>query len=64
MKLGFNWPSGFRVEKMSEHVNGGYVNGKLFCHSMESNSQENLLIWPKFELIQDFMPVLLTCKSD
>ena len=31
---------------------------------MASNSHMNCLIWPKIKLVQDFMAVLITCKSD
>ena len=39
-----------------------YLYGKNFCRSRASNSAENNLTWPKFELDRDFMPVLDTCK--
>ena len=35
-----------------------------FCHSVASNSKVNSPIWPKIELIRDFMPVLVSCKFD
>ena len=31
---------------------------------MASNSHVNSPIWPKIELFQDFMDVLIICKSD
>ena len=37
------------------------VYGKIFRHSRASNSDVNSPIWQKFELIWDFMAVLVTC---
>ena len=31
---------------------------------MAKNSKVNNAIWPKFEFIRAFMPVLVTCKFD
>ena len=39
-------------------------NMGFFCHSRASNSEEDTLIWPEFELIQDFMAVLVSGKND
>ena len=36
--------------------------GKFFRHSKADNSVVNGPIWPKFELVWDFMHVLVTCK--
>ena len=36
----------------------------LFRHSWASNSEVNILTWPEFEFIHDFMAVLFTCKFD
>ena len=36
--------------------------GKIFRHSRAANSVVSGPIWPKFELVQDFMHVLVTCK--
>ena len=33
-------------------------------HSRASNSEKNILIWPEFEHIRDFMAVLVTCKFE
>ena len=38
--------------------------GANFRHSRTSNPEVNSLIWPKFELIREFMAVLATCKFD
>ena len=38
--------------------------GANFRHSSTSNIEGNILIWPKFELIREFMAVLATCKFD
>ena len=38
--------------------------GANFRHSRASNTEVNSLIWPKFELIREFMAVLATCKID
>ena len=35
-----------------------------FFYSRASNSEVDSPIWPEFELIQDFMTVLVTCKID
>ena len=36
--------------------------GKIFRRSRTANSEVSGLIWPKFELLHDFMHVLVTCK--
>ena len=41
-----------------------YKYGKFLRCSRAPNSEESGPIWRKFELVQDFMSVLLTCKSD
>ena len=38
--------------------------GKFFRRSRSPNSKGSGPIWPKFEHIQDFMPVFVTCKFD
>ena len=38
--------------------------GANFRHSKASNTKVNILIWPKFELIREFMADLATCKFD
>ena len=40
------------------------VYGKNFCRSRASNSKVNGLIWPKIELVWDFMDVLVICKYE
>ena len=35
-----------------------------FRHSRASNSEVNSPIWPEFELIRDFMAVLISCKFE
>ena len=35
-----------------------------FFYSRASKSEVDSRIWPEFELIQDFMAVLVTCKID
>ena len=37
---------------------------KIFCRSSASNVKGNSLIWPKIIHVQDFMPVLVTCKFE
>ena len=39
-----------------------YVYGNFFRRSRAANSVVGGQIWPKFELIQDIMSVLITCK--
>ena len=41
-----------------------YKSGKFFRRLRATNSVRSDLIWPKFELVQDFMPVLVTCKFE
>ena len=41
-----------------------YVNGIFFRRSRAANSVVGGQIWPKLELIQDIMPVLITCKFE
>ena len=41
-----------------------YVYGNCFRCSRAANSVVSGPIWPKFELVQDFMYVLLTCKYE
>ena len=36
----------------------------FFHRSRACNSKMTGQIWPKFELVWDFMPVLISCKSD
>ena len=36
--------------------------GVFFRRSRAANSVDSCPIWPKFELVQDFMHVLVTCK--
>ena len=38
--------------------------GANFWHSRAINTEDNSLIWPKFELIREFMAVQATCKFD
>ena len=40
------------------------INIGFFWHSRASNSNINILIWPKFKLNPDFMPALIICKFD
>ena len=35
----------------------------FFGHSRASNSEMNILIWPEFELIRDFMAVLFVWRG-
>ena len=39
-----------------------YKSGKFFWRSRAANSVVSGPIWPKFELVRDFMHVLVTCK--
>ena len=39
-----------------------YKYGKFFRLSRAANSVVSGPIWPKFELVRDFMHVLVTCK--
>ena len=39
------------------------VAPKKIC-SRAGNSEVNRQMWPEFELIRDFMPVLVICKFD
>ena len=41
-----------------------YVYGNFFRRSRAANSVVGGLNWPKFELIQDSMHVLITCKFE
>ena len=41
-----------------------YVYGNFFRRSRASNYVVSGPIWPKFELVQDFIYVLLTCKYE
>ena len=36
----------------------------MFRRPRAPNSEESGPIWPKFELVRDFMPVLVKCKFD
>ena len=38
--------------------------GANFRHSRATNTKVNILIWPKFELIREFMADLATSKFD
>ena len=39
-----------------------FSHGKFFRRSRAANSVVSDPIWPKFELVLDFMHVLVTCK--
>ena len=41
-----------------------YKSGKFFRRSRAPNSVGSGPNWPKFELVRDFMPVLVTCKFE
>ena len=49
-------------KKNLRHYRSNKVKYRLFRHS--NNSNVNGPIWPEFELIRDFMAVLVTCKFD
>ena len=36
----------------------------IFWHSRAGNSEVNGCMWPEFQLVQDFMAVLIICKFD
>ena len=38
--------------------------GANLLHSKASKTKDNILIWPKFELIREVMVVLANCKFD
>ena len=59
MKFGFNWPGGFGGEDVGKCKRTIHIWENFFCAQ-----GLNHLIWPKFEFIQDFMPILVTCKFD
>ena len=40
------------------------VYGKIFRRSRANKSKVNSPIWPKIELVRDFIDVLVTCKFD
>ena len=40
------------------------MSNMFFYHSRTSNSKESCTIWLKFELVRDFMLVLVISKSD
>ena len=46
----------------------GYIPDKVkygvFRHPRASNSEVNIPIWPEFELVRDFMTVLVTCTFE
>ena len=41
-----------------------YKSGKFFRCSRSANSVVSGPIWPKFELVREFMHVLVTCKYE
>ena len=49
---------------IGKHFHHHKCMGANFQHSRASNTEVNSLIWPKFELIREFMAVLATCKFD
>ena len=57
-----------KTKKTPEKTSSRKGNGRstvlwgLFRRSMAANPQVSGPIWPKFELIQDIMRVLITCK--
>ena len=48
------------METSLSHYNSLF--GILFKHSRAINSAISVRIWPKLELVQDFMHVFVTCK--
>ena len=57
------WFSNYRAETVIYNVQRG-ITPKLYkiIHSRATNSAISVRIWPKLELIQDFMHVLVICK--
>ena len=49
---------------IGQHFHHYKYMGANFRHSRARNPEVNSLIWPKFELIREFMVVLATCKFD
>ena len=45
-------------------IGQGQIWAFFFCHSRARKSEVDSPIWPEFELIQGFMAVLVTCKTD
>ena len=65
IKFDQDWSAGLRdiqVLKCKIFVIQGQVTPKWVFWSRAANSIVSGLIWPKFELVRDFMHVLVTCK--
>ena len=52
------------IKNSRENVMTSFFPLFFFRRSRAANSVVGSLIWPKFELIQDIMHVLITCKFE
>ena len=59
-----NIQSKMKSLSIGQHFHHYKYMGANFRHSRARNPEVNSLIWPKFELIREFMAVLATCKFD
>ena len=53
-----------KTRLIGKHFHHYKYMGANFRHSRTSNTEVNSLIWPKFELIREFLADLATCKFD
>ena len=73
VRSGMNWNSSKILRLSSLSVSLKKIRSKLkalsctqcfFRRAMAGNSEVNGRMWPEFELVRDFMVVLVTCKFD
>ena len=57
-------PIKMKALKCSQHFSYCKSMGIFFRRSMAANSAVHGRIWPNFELIRDFIVVLVTCKNE
>ena len=52
------------MKKIRSKMSGHNIIQQFFRRARADNSGVGVGIWPKFELIQAFMHVLVTCKNE
>ena len=48
--------------KTKQAVLGTRLNMEFFWHKRASNSKVDILIWPEFKFVQDYIPIQVICK--
>ena len=53
-----------KIQSKMKALEWSHIIQQFFRHARADNSGVGVGIWPKFELIQAFMHVLVTCKNE